>query len=249
VFPLDRIKVCTSIDRNGYETYGKDFFASFKDYWPCDLVVFANGCSLDYDWCSRIELNTDYDLQQFLKTHWPNAGNHGLRVRSDGSMYIDYRFQAIKFCYKAFAVSSRNRPDCDWWIWLDADTVTKKKIDAEFFDSVLDENCVASYLGRKDWDHSECGFVAYNMLNGGKEFLSEFRDRYTSGRVFNLSQWHDSYVFDRIMDRFLDRGYKFKNLSEGISGLNVWPETILGSYIDHNKGPIAKRKLYNAAAT
>ena len=65
----------------------------------------------------------------------------------------------------------------------------------------------------------------------------------SSGEVFKLGEWHDSFVWDWLRKQ-ADGQYIFKNLAEGIRGMHPWPETILGKYLDHHKGPVAKKEFY-----
>jgi len=219
--------VCTSFSKEGYEEYGKEFLESFKRYWPkhIGLYIYTEDC---WDLEVRvIPLSSDEELTAFLETCPKDS--------------TDYRWMVRKFAYKVFALTDPNRPDVDWWIWLDADVVTTKPITDEFLAEACPEGFLASYLGRKDWHTSECGWVAYSKRYRGKEFLKRFREVYTSGEIFDHLEWHDSYIWDRVREEFA--GSWFKNLSEGIPGMHVWDGSILGTCMEHKKGPLRKKGL------
>jgi hypothetical protein len=147
----------------------------------------------------------------------------------------DYRYKAKTFSHKVFAIT--NPPDVKWWIWLDADVITEHPVDEEWLKTVCPEDATLSYLGRKDWRHSECGWVAYN-LEKARPFLEEFRRIYTSGEIYTFPEWHDSYIFDRVRERIPGN---YHNLSEGISGMHPWDESPLGEKMRHLKGPLRKK--------
>jgi len=234
---------CTSFSPTGYETYGRTFLESFVEKWPLDIVVYyEEKPDFEHKRIHYRNLLEDPQLKKFLaEFNLPAA--HGIVGKKDGQHIADYRLQCIRFAKKVFALT--NYVAADWWIWIDADVICKKSPDEEFFSSVLPDRSLISYLGRDEWDHSECGFVGYRVGHPvPRAFLKRFREFYTSGKVFSLSQWHDSYVFDRVMDEFAVWSGFFHNISDGIPGNHVWPQTILEQCLTHNKGPELKREAY-----
>lgn len=226
--------VVTSFSAEGYEQYGGRFLETFQDCWPTDI---------------RLEIySEDWSLPAWAGSG--NLGHHNLHSLFDYDDFVqkcpkssdNYRWDARRFAHKAFAITDPGaRGSTDWLIWLDADVETIAPIDEAFLAKACPEGFLASYLGRKDWNTSECGWVAYNMNAGADLFLRRFRNIYTSGEIYSHLEWHDSYLFDRVREEFETQGHKFKNLSEGIEGLHVWPETVLGERMVHAKGPLRKK--------
>ena len=229
-----RYLACTSFSPEGYKVYGKRFLESFLRHWPIEIVVFYEDQKpdLDNDRILYLNLCDDREFTSFQAEY----GFFGT---------TDYRLMATKFSPKVFSITSNRIPQTDWLIWVDADVETFKDVDETFFDKTCLKEFNGSYIGRKDWDHSECGFVSYNLGNGGKEFLEDFRSLYSTGMLFSLPQWHDSYAFDYIREQ---NGNKFFNLAQDLSGMHPWPETILGDYMVHSKGPKAKIETYGSYA-
>ncbi|RJO72849.1 MAG: hypothetical protein C4523_02440 [Myxococcales bacterium] len=215
-------------------------------HWPIPITVFYEHKKPDFEHekVSYIDLMADEDLIFFLIDHeWESAAN-GIQWDDSGKPFANYRYQACKFARKIYALTSPRMEDSDWLIWLDADIETHKDIDDRFFAETCKKEFVASYLGRADWHHSECGFVAYNINKRGDDFLARMRDIYNSGELFDLDEWHDSFVFDHVRKKCEESGLKFLNLSAGVPGNHVWPNTILGEYMSHNKGPELKERAY-----
>ncbi len=155
----------------------------------------------------------------------------------------DYRTNYIAFSHKVFALYQAylyaKHENIDYIIWFDADIITKSEIKIEDIEKWHNSADVA-YLGRKDWDHSECGVVIYKTESAG-EFIEEFHRMYVSDDVLKEAQYHDSYIFDELRKKFLD--LKYHNISEGIEGRDVFNESILGQHLYHHKGPLEKQKL------
>lgn len=214
------MRFVTSMSTEGYREYGKKFLDSFKEFCDKRLRIYSED-PLENEGLPVVDLNLDAEFRQFL-SECPPESKH-------------YQWQVGKFAKKVFAITDPFIED-DWLIWIDADVVLDKPLDERFFEKTCPENQDGAYLGRKDWHTSECGFVSYNLKRRGGTFLKRLREVYTSGEIFDHLEWHDSYLFDRVMEE----GYDFLNLSEGVSGMHVWDDTILGEYSRHLKGPLRK---------
>jgi hypothetical protein len=217
-----RYEVVTSMSQAGYDLYGRSFLTSYQKYWNAPLTVYTEDPLEDERFPVR-DLNEDDELMGFL-------------AECSEESPVDYRFQAGRFAKKVFAITGHPR-NADWLIWLDADVETFSKVDDGFLSRVCPEGYPGSYLGRKDWNHSECGWVAYNLNHYGSEFLDRFREVYTSGEIWDHAEWHDSYIFDRVREEKSD----WLNLSKGIPGMHPWDSTALGEKMKHLKGPLRKK--------
>lgn len=221
----------TTFSPQGYELYGKRFLESYVEHWDVPIWVYYEGVSppeFEHDLITWVSLDDDKERRAFIKEH---------QKRCDHA--TDYRFKIVNFCHKIFALTDPKRLDevaTDNWIWLDADIETLAAVDEAFLDEVCPTGFVGSYLGRTDWHHSECGFVSYNRNYGGFVFLSELRDIYTSGRILEYDEHHDSYIFDQAREGW------WYNLSEGVGGMHVFDDSILGTRMKHYKGPLRKKK-------
>lgn len=228
--------ICTSFSAEGFELYGKKCLETYMLYWPNSIDL----------WCGIEDAPTLYKIAKLRDTTPHKMGIHTFDIWYDGRLKVfldsmppksdDYRYRADPFCRKVFALVV-DIPDVDWWIWLDADTITDREITPWFLSQVCQRE--VSYLGRKDWHHSECGFVAYHVAGYGREFLDRFVGVYERGEVYEHLEWHDSYIFDRVREEFPSDW--FHNLSDGVVGMHVWDGCILGEYMRHLKGPLRKK--------
>jgi hypothetical protein len=101
-------------------------------------------------------------------------------------------------------------------------------------------DCV-SYMGRKDWDHSECGWMAFDLETGGDKIIDFLYQAYVRDTILTQPQWHDSWVFDRIFDE--QPTLKRTNLTPLAHGRDVWEQSPMGKWSVHHKGPVAKNNL------
>lgn len=220
-----KIECVTTFSQKGYKKYGKRFLDTYRKHWRVPLNVYYEGDrpyeAGDSEGVTWLPLDGDADRQVFLGKH------------SD-KRHTDYRLNAVKFCHKVFALTAPEllEKDLDLLVWLDADIETHADVEPGFIQDLAPHGFRGSYLGRKDWHHSECGFMAFSKPMGGYELLNELRAAYTTGELFHYAEWHDSFIFDALRKR----GGWWYNLSAGLPGVHVFDDSILGQKMRHLKG-------------
>ncbi len=243
---MTKFTFVTSFNQDGYEKYGKRFLEGFIKHFPkeCDLFVFTENINLiaELPYSDNIhymDLLNDPQMVDFI-TRWKDVEEvNGMR---DGK--LDYRYMATKFSKIIFALTYMTEQNTDWLIRIDSDVIVNKNITLKKLEKHLNcgKDCLAHYMGRKDWHHSETSFMAFNMAHArAKEFLNEFRAMYVDGGIMQLDELTDSWLFDRLREQAETENIYFHNMSEGMAGMDVWEQTWLGKYMDHLKGPVAKK--------
>ena len=90
------------------------------------------------------------------------------------------------------------------------------------------------YLDRPEW-HSCASFIGWNLTHPScKEFFDRYLGVYTTGTVFALPEWHDSYVLDWLRELL---NIPCENLAAGLDlkgPANVFDEVF--SSARHKKG-------------
>lgn len=233
-----KIAVCTTFPLD-YPTY-REMLATFDHFWPkeVELYIDLDETSDDVLKQKQEEFNAlmPSGRQFYINHKRSEAKAKFLQTHDEDSPNVPYRFHVCRFSHKVFALYGvlPEMDRFDFLIWLDADVITHATPD---FEEILpkDEEDV-SYLGRSDAPHSECSFVAYNLGFGGENIIKEMYEYYVTDKVLTLPGWTDCDVFDAVLS---EGCFKGNNLSEGIKGWHVFPESPLGKYMNHLKG---KRK-------
>ncbi|MFO7296021.1 MAG: hypothetical protein C0P72_008360 [Clostridia bacterium] len=232
------ITVVTSCSLAGWEEYGQHCIANLLRYWPDEVTVYLisedslplnNLPLLPKDRLVTCSLTSNPNAVKFYEKNKFNAQARG-RIRSN---IYRYSHDAWKFSKKVYAIElAASFVPVGKLIWLDADVNTFKPIPIEFLHKMCPDSCNISFLSRRRW-HSECGFVGYNLnTQKTREFITAFADVYTSGLVFHLREWHDSFVFDWLRAKHDLACYKIPNGSE----VHPFNYSELGHYMDHWKG-------------
>lgn len=253
------IAFVSTMNLNLYHYYGKRFleefsknaskeiklFIIFEGEYPEEALHISDNIFI-------ITLANDAHTEFFNKFS-SLAEAQGLRVRLDKNdpMKInfrwDYRFNALRFSFKPFSIYQSLDfipKDLDFLIWTDADLRCKMEFKTtDLAEFLPDENEIMSYLGREG-SYSECGFLGFNMkLEGTKKYIERMINIYTSGEIFSLEQWHDSFIWDFVRIEFQKNyNYKFKDISGNAHDKeHVFINTGLGKFFDHLKGGERKK--------
>jgi hypothetical protein len=247
------IEIVTSFNKDGYIKYGKEFLRTFDQFWPKDikLTLHISNDGADFlegtDDLRRVDevwfLDDNEELATFKKTY-AEAQFHGMTSPKDYTI----RYDAVKFSNKSFAIlDSLKATDSDIVFWLDADTITHSPVTHDDIKIWIgdqlhgDEQVYTRYLGREQNPkplYSECGFVMYRPGHQKHNlFVNAWRNHYTSGSIFTLSEWHDSFVYDSVRKVVLTPD-EYKSWTSGMDNATTHPFIqVFGPWMDHRKGP------------
>lgn len=252
---MNNIAVVTTFPNYAWPIYAKTMLQGYVANWPDDVSILVR---LDDEMLAK-------DVEKIIR---PQDGlicgtnkEHAefLERNKDKDHKDDYRKQGCRFSHKVFTIKAsadywiaenKAAVKCRYLIWLDADVLTTGKVTSKDLEKCLphDGDAVA-YLGRKDWPHSECGWLAFDLTCGGDEVINEIYKRYISDQIFSEQQWDDSYIWDRVREHFfkLDKqAGNWTNLSPLASGLEAWSHSPMAAWSKHYKGPVAKAQLGGA---
>lgn len=252
--PPTTYHVVTSFHPDGWNCYGRAFLSTFLEFWPENvrISVFLEGQEPPFnhprvDW---FDLKDDAEHEAFCQK-WAGP---------EWNSKTDWNEMSVKFCHKVFAITSpKVRKAADWLIWIDADSETFEKVDDNWLKRVFPDKKILTYLGRTGMMrpgqvmYTETGFVGYNVSNCfGASVLHHMRHLYTSGDLFKQGRhnWHDGYTFDWARRLVNPKQETLHNLSSHCYArtMHVWPKTILGEKLVHNKGPALKSEAYGFIA-
>ena len=235
-----KLTVVTSFSEAGYRQYGRNFIETYRKFWPreVDLKVYHEGpCgAVGKD---GVDLLLTEPCRSFLDRHEGQAIPEG-REPYPGKEWKanvrhprNFRFDAVKFARKVFAIGHAARSvQSGKMFWLDADMETVAPVPLAFLGKVLPDNVGVSHLPRPGY-HSECGFVGYNLDHPGvMEFITDFEHVYSADRFFEFKEWHDSFIFDRMLEKSGVRTFGIPHTDKG----TPVEHSMLRPYFIHYKG-------------
>lgn len=242
---MNNIAVITTFPSNMWDVYARDMLTSFVQNWPAEVPLLIQ---LD-DNLVEENVRKITRTQDAARIGWTKDHIEFVHRNKDKDHPTDYRRQCVRFSHKVFAI--KNAADAireenklgdtkkRYLIWLDADVITNRKVSLEDIKECLPKDGDAvSYLGRKDWAHSECGWLAFDLEKEGGLWIDVWHSMYTTDEVWKLKELHDSWAFDHI--RLSQDAPPATNLTEGKPGMDIWPHSPMGQWSTHKKGPVAK---------
>jgi hypothetical protein len=225
---------------------------TFLKNWPhsIHLWVYAEDCEIQQQH-PRLHVldfhNTVPELVAF-KQRWGNdpkargqvaMGPADKKGKQPG---IGFRWDAIRFSHKVYAVCHHARNHAgEVMLWMDADMVCHSPITEDFIASQIPDAYGIAFLGRAK-KFTECGLYALNIrYQATQSFVEQFQAAYDDGSIFEMSEWNDCWVFDRVRERVQQQfpAWRQLNWTEGFSKQGEGHPLIntpWGAYLDHLKG-------------
>lgn len=253
-----KIALTTTFPYSAFDIYAARFLQSLNTNWPRDMFTMIQlDQSENQEKKARAREHCQELMRDFQAIGISDAFDDDQKQwlkQFDGQQEPDnYRLKYKRFSYKVFTIAKAaefcSQNEVEYLLWLDADTEIKQPVTHEIIQQWLPgEGELVSYFGRKDYEHSECGFMAFKLPEA-LPFIQEMRQWYIENKVLTLPQWHDSFVFDRLRENYEAEGAKFRNLTADANGMDVFEQSPLGPYITHYKGPVAKHKLIQGNAS
>lgn len=228
------------------QPFGVEMIESFFINWPEEvkLTAFIEGSQL----IDTSNVKHKIDVREFNK-YVPEYQQFCEKYKEKRPLTDDFRFNVFRFAHKVYAiVAALKEVKTKYLIWLDSDIKTHKKIPFSFLNTLVDDSCYLSYLGREDisikhLNYSECGFLIFNTEHFiHSKFWHDMIEMYDGGKLFGEKEWHDSYIFD-VVRKNLEASDDIKNINISSMGVvdvlndnHVFVASVLGKFMDHKKG-------------
>ena len=252
------ITALTTFHKAGLDLYGQRFIDSFAKNVDkkIKLLVYAENCTPvnpDTNQITIIDSTELVKLNQF-KSRWGNVpkanGECPFPEKRPRDHHKKFKWDAVRFANKVYAVfDAVERNNDKWTVWIDGDTYVHSPINYEQFQQLLPSDKWITFVGRGKGSQTwpECGFYGLNTEHDTcKKFLNEFERMYqdADNGIFKLDEWHDSYVFGKILNQLMPIDKNFHDYSQDIynktaktgGGGHPLINSVLGYYFDHMKG-------------
>ena len=257
---MDSITVCTTFHKEGLDLYGQRFIDSFAKRVDkkIKLLVYAEDCVVvnpDPTQITVFDAKLELKKLNAFKQRWkddPRANGippDEIQARRPREWHKKFKWDAIRFANKVYAVFDACERSKDWCVWMDADTFVHSDWTYDQFKNLLPNNKWMTYVGRGKGSQTwpECGFYGLNLNDTiCQDFLKEFERVYEDAEngIFKLEEWHDSFVFGNILNAMKDYYPEVLDYSAEMyirtaktgGGGHPLINSVLGTWIDHMKG-------------
>lgn len=257
------ITLVTTFHKEGLDLYGQRFIDSFAKNVDAriKLLVYAENCQPINPNPNQIKVFDAFEALPKLnhfKSKWhdvPKAnGKCPFPEKRPRDYHKEFKWDAIRFANKVYAVFDAYERSKDWCVWIDADVYVHSALSYEECTRLLPNDKWITYVGRGKGSQTwpECGFYGLNKNSDiCNLFIEEFERMYedADNGIFELDEWHDSFVFGHILnimkqdhDNVHDYSAEiYVNTAKTGGGGHPFINSVLGKYFDHMKG--ARKKI------
>ena len=257
---MTSISVVTTFHPEGMQKYGQRFLDSFANMVDknINMLVYAENCNprnKDPEQIKIINAKEVIKLNTF-KERWGNVPKANgtppddIKARRPRDWHKAFKWDAVRFANKVYAVfHAAETCGSDWLVWMDADTFVHSNWSYKQFAKLLPNDKWLTYVGRGKGSQTwpECGFYGMNLKHPMCiQFLKEFERFYedADNGIFELEEWHDSFVFGHILNQLTPIDSNVLDYSADMyiksaktgGGGHPLINTELGTWIDHMKG-------------
>lgn len=163
---MDSVKVITTLHKDGYDLYGKNFINTWIRYFPSEWQIDYYAEKHDPEFGSRIKI---LDFNKNCK-EWQGYYEHvlscvnALNSTKDKKQINRYK-KALRWSFKMFALlHALETSDTRYLIWLDSDVYAKSPPPDDWIKTVLNGKCVAGQVERvKHFTHIETGILIIDL--------------------------------------------------------------------------------------
>ncbi len=257
---MGNITVCTTFHKPGLDLYGQRFIDSFagKVDKQINLLVYAEDCipnNPDPEQIKVLDAKQTLPKLNAFKARWANDPRANgippddIKARRPRDWHKKFKWDAIRFANKVYAVFDACERSSDWCVWMDADTFVHSNWSYDQFKNLLPNDKWLTYVGRGKGSQTwpECGFYGLNLNDTiCQDFLKEFERVYQDPEngIFKLEEWHDSFVFGNILNAMKDYYPEVLDYSAEMyirtaktgGGGHPLINSVLVTWIDHMKG-------------
>ena len=153
------ITFVTTFHKPGLEQYGQRFINSFADKVDkrVKLIVYAENCTpvnIDPNQITILDAKQALPKLNAFKEKWkdvPKANGippEDIKQKRPRDWHKEFKWNAIRFANKVYAVFDACERSKDWCVWMDADTFVHSKWSFEEFNECLPNHAWITYVGR-----------------------------------------------------------------------------------------------------
>jgi hypothetical protein len=195
----------TTCNQAIWDDCGRRMAQTYLEYWPAKvpLWIYAEG----FDPSSEVPNACCIDLEKtvpwqplFERLYRGQQYNGGVDRR-------DYRRDAVRFSHKVATLGAATEilgaayvepyVSDDVLIWIDADVITHAPVTVDWLEGLFPEPATIAWVDR-DRCYPECGFMMFRLPRAQK-LIRRVVNAYRSGSIFQLPEWHDSYVIEHYV--------------------------------------------------
>ena len=234
---MTKLNVVTAFNENSLKDHAHQMFQRVDKFWHPDIKLHAYhfDCALEaYDLPSCITYKNLEEVKEF------NDFRSGMDVHNgteNNTIAYNWRVDALLTAPKVFALTEKafeiaeETKEGGWLIWLNTDIIPVANLTPDFVESFFPEGADIVHLSGDTVEnvadqYSNPCFMAFNLNHQAPlDILGDLRGAYVSGEVLSYREWHDAFIFERLLNIYRAHGMRVHTLTPSNSkkGLKSTP--------------------------
>ena len=234
---MTEINVVTAFNENSLKDHAHQMFQRVDKFWHPDIKLHAYhfDCALDaYDLPSCITYRNLDEVKEFNDFRSIMDVHNGTE---NGTIAYNWRVDALLTAPKVFALTEKafeiaeKTKDGGWLVWLNTNIIPVAALTPDFVESFFPEGADIVHLSGETVEniadqYSNPCLMAFNLNHQAPlDILGDLRGAYVSGEVLSYREWHDAFIFERLLNIYRAHGMRVHTLtpSNTKKGLKATP--------------------------
>jgi len=222
---MTKLNVVTAFNENSLKDHAHQMFDRVDKFWHPDIKLSAYhfDCALEaYSLPSSITYKNLEDLEEFNEFRSTMNVHNGTE---NGTIEYNWRIDTLLTAPKVFSLTeeafkiAEKTKEGGWLLWLNTNVIPVDKITSDFVHDFLPEGADIVHLSGDSMEstpdqYSNPCFMAFNLNHQAPlDILGDYRGAYESGEVLSYREWHESFIFERLLNIYRAHGMRVHSLT------------------------------------
>mgnify|MGYP005818706629 FL=1 len=222
---MTKLNVVTAFNENSLKDHAHQMFDRVDKFWHPDIKLSAYhfDCALEaYSLPSSITYKNLEDLEEFNEFRSTMNVHNGTE---NGTIEYNWRIDTLLTAPKVFSLTeeafkiAEKTKEGGWLLWLNTNVIPIDKITSDFVHDFLPEGADIVHLSGDSMEstpdqYSNPCFMAFNLNHQAPlDILGDYRGAYESGEVLSYREWHESFIFERLLNIYRAHGMRVHSLT------------------------------------
>ena len=222
---MTKINVVTAFNENSLNDHAHQMFERVAKYWHPDIKLTAYYFECDitaYDLPDCIEYKNLEEVEGFKDFQKDMDVHNGTE---NGTLDYNWRIDTLLTAPKVFALTEESfsiaekTTEGGWLLWMNTNIIPVADLTADYMHEFFPKGSDIVHLSGDTTDdipdrYSDPSFMAFNLDHQSPlDILGDLRGAYESGEILSYREWHDAFIFERLLNIYRAHGMRVHTLT------------------------------------
>ena len=222
---MTKLNVVTAFNENSLKDHAHQMFNRVDKFWHPDIKLSAYhfDCALEaYSLPKTITYKNLEDVEEFNEFRSSMDVHNGTE---NGTVEYNWRIDTLLTAPKVFSLTeeafkiAEETKDGGWLLWMNTNVIPVDNLTSDFVHDFLPEGADIVHLSGDSVEstpdqYSDPCFIAFNLDHQAPlDLLGDYRGAYESGEVLSYREWHEAFIFERLLNIYRAHGMRVHSLT------------------------------------